>query len=713
VTNSRSDESTLPFRLFFDSSNDAMFVIPLASGGVPLPFLDVNAQASHLTGYSREEMLTLSPLDIAENVDMQQWRTVIETLQRVGEASLKAALRKKNGKVLHLELSVRQVQLDGTDLAIAVGRDISGRVESEYALRETERDLTALINAHPESVILTTFDSTVVRCNRSAAERFGMTPDQLQGQRLIDLSSAQNEPGRREVMRQISSSNQPIRFQDFRDGMRLDNTVTPIGNSAGRARVAIFSRDVSAQYVRVEVENLLGDIDRRILKGSDIDSAARHACDRLAHVFNSPWVTLQSISGTPLKSRHFGGVLGESVDLEECLPKRDMTNWSDAEENLRIIELDSLPAHLGQIFRSHNCEQLAEVPIAFSKSQSAALVIALHAKSSFRGSDVLDLLDHVASRLRVAWGKTRELGKLSLLRQALEHSSTAVVLATLRGRIVWCNRAISDSVGTSQENLLGRQTREFLVDTAESTLVEMDRTLREGKTWTGECDMRRADGSTFTALQSVSPVYEEGAGTPSHVIIIQEDITDHKQSQARIRYLAEHDALTGLKNRAALMSQIVSILADGRRSTGQLALLYLDIDRFKAVNDTHGHGVGDQLLVEFAARLRQLVREDDIVARLGGDEFVIVLRKVDSAEKAGHIAQKLLDRAAEPICCDGLELKVGTSIGIVLLADLSGSKGPLEATDLLRAGDHAMYQAKQSGRNRYVFANREHIAALR
>lgn len=703
-----SDFNPLPYRLFFDSSNDAMFVIPISSDGQPQCFYDANARACQLLDYTRAQLLQMSPVDLGDDFNLGRWQATSTALRQYGETRFNASFRSRHGRTIWVEVSVKRVELDGEVLAMAIARDMSRQVEAERALRQSERDLNALLNAHPETVILAAADSAILHCNTVGAERLDSTPDELKGKRILELSPPDIRPHRQAIMDRIARTGQTVHFQDFRNGMRLDHTVTPIGKGPGSAQVAIFSRDITAEFVRHGIENLLGDIDRCILKGGDIEAAAALVCKQLAKVFHSPWVCLDAVAGTPFgNAPYYCGYMSERMK-RAC--GEGVLAGLTSQPHVRFLEVAQLPAKLAADLTTADCVHVALVPVAFSDTEEALLLIGLKRTRGLQDEDTLVMLDHIASRLRVAWGMTQELQQLNLLRQALETARSAVLLLTVKGRIVWCNRALSDAIGTTEAELLGRQSRDFLVDTEASSLDAMNAMVEAGKIWTGEADIRRMDGSVFTALQSVSPVYDDD-GSLGHYIVIQEDITARKKNQERIRYLAEHDSLTGLHNRMSLMSRLDELLGDGRRSSSELTLLYLDIDHFKPINDRYGHGAGDQLLVQFGHRIRSTVREEDLVCRLGGDEFVVVLRHMSDPEAAARVAQNVLDQINLPLICGSVELRVGTSIGIST-AGAHRKEGKVLATDLLREADNAMYQAKRAGRNRYAFYSRPSLVTM-
>jgi len=208
------------------------------------------------------------------------------------------------------------------------------------------------------------------------------------------------------------------------------------------------------------------------------------------------------------------------------------------------------------------------------------------------------------------------------------------------------------------------------------------------------------DGSTvWTEIVSTYSVNLRTGGLELQGVT--RDITERRASQERIAYLAEHDTLTGLPNRALVTDRLSQALASARRESHGVALLYIDLDRFKPVNDTHGHAVGDLLLREAAQRMRDCVRESDTVGRFGGDEFVVLLPRVEVSDDALRVAEKIRSALVAPFLVSGLSLEVSSSIGVALYPDDGRSE-----SSLLLAADRAMYEAKRSGRDQVSLSRR-------
>ncbi|MEW6613083.1 MAG: diguanylate cyclase domain-containing protein [Pseudomonadota bacterium] len=282
--------------------------------------------------------------------------------------------------------------------------------------------------------------------------------------------------------------------------------------------------------------------------------------------------------------------------------------------------------------------------------------------------------------------------------QVMESARHSIFALDLEGRFVLLNRAGAAIAGYAVEELLGRPFAALFSPAAAAPLSALfEQIIQQAVTVTDhEVMLTRKDGTQRLISVSASPLYEDGRVI--HVVGTAEDVTDRKEAERRLAHLAHCDPLTGLPNRALLQDRLEHALAHAKRHGRQAAVLFLDLDGFKQVNDVLGHAAGDELLRQIAERLREAAREDDTVARLGGDEFVILLEEVMHEAEAAEIAQRLLAALAEPITLMGREVQVTSSIGITLYPR-DGENAPA----LLKHADSAMYRAKRQGRNKFQF----------
>lgn len=289
-----------------------------------------------------------------------------------------------------------------------------------------------------------------------------------------------------------------------------------------------------------------------------------------------------------------------------------------------------------------------------------------------------------------------------LAQKVFTHTPTGVIFTDETHRILSINPATTQMTGYGPCDLLGHSVFALIkLEHGQTLEAFQDDVARRGN-WSGELEIVRKNGDALAAGLRVSRVDDTYSGLPAHYIWILADITERKQAEEQMRHIAQHDALTGLPNRLALAMRLAQLLPEARRHHWQLAIMFIDLDRFKIINDTLGHQIGDELLREVACRLSSVIRETDFVARLGGDEFVIILSSISSPADAAMVAGKIVAKLSTPIEAEGHELHTSPSIGISIFPD----DGP-DSDTVMKNADVAMYHAKAAGRNNYQFFTAE------
>ncbi|MBW7903157.1 MAG: EAL domain-containing protein [Rhodocyclaceae bacterium] len=287
---------------------------------------------------------------------------------------------------------------------------------------------------------------------------------------------------------------------------------------------------------------------------------------------------------------------------------------------------------------------------------------------------------------------------LHLMSRVFSSSGEAILISDAANRILAVNREFTRLTGYAQEEVLGQNPRMLSAGTTSpETYREMWDALSRNDYWQGELWDRRKTGEPYPKRLSIS-VVRDAEGRIVNYIGAFEDITDRKAAEDQIHFLAHHDPLTGLPNRFSLYERIEQSMAFARRFGKSLAVMLIDLDHFKTINDTLGHNAGDQLLIQVAKRLERSVRESDIVARLGGDEFIVVLTGIDDAGHVADIADKLVHHLAAPYAIAGSELRTTPSVGICFYPGDAA-----EISELIKNADIAMYRAKAAGRCNFQF----------
>ncbi|WP_062059051.1 EAL domain-containing protein [Cellvibrio sp. OA-2007] len=286
--------------------------------------------------------------------------------------------------------------------------------------------------------------------------------------------------------------------------------------------------------------------------------------------------------------------------------------------------------------------------------------------------------------------------RLHLAASVFTHANEGILITDAQGNIIETNEIFSQITGYSRDEVLGQNPRllqsgRHSADFYTSLWSDL---INKGD-WHGEIWNKRKNGEIFAALMTISAV-RDIHGIAQNYVNLFTDITPLKEHQHQLEYIAHYDALTGLPNRVLLADRLKQAIARCHRNEKSLAVVYLDLDGFKAVNDQHGHDMGDQLLVNIAHRLKEVLREGDTLARIGGDEFIAIMADLEGPNDHRTVLNRLLDVAAEPILLEQQLLRVSASIGATIYPQDNA-----DADQLLRHADQAMYIAKQAGKNCY------------
>ena len=308
------------------------------------------------------------------------------------------------------------------------------------------------------------------------------------------------------------------------------------------------------------------------------------------------------------------------------------------------------------------------------------------------------------ARVRLHLELQRRAESLRVLSLAIEQSPSSIVITGTDAIIQYVNPHFTAESGYTAAEAIGQNPRILQSgQTPPATFIDMWDHLKRGEPWTGELINRRKSGEVSWEEAHLAPV-KDAAGQTTHYVAVKLDITERKQAYERISYMAHHDVLTNLPNRALFFEKVAQALELAKRNGPRLALLFIDLDKFKPINDTWGHAVGDQVLQAVAQRLTDRLRAADIVGRIGGDEFVVLLTGVQDEAGAVQVAEGIGAVLRQPIVLDDKTLSISSSIGLAFFPDHGH-----DAIELARHADAAMYQAKEGGRDRLIVFQPEGI----
>jgi diguanylate cyclase (GGDEF)-like protein/PAS domain S-box-containing protein len=546
-----------------------------------------------------------------------------------------------------------------------------------------------------------------------AARIIAENPDNPDWYRFSDLCAQSDEA--------TLTSRKPMQFQEY--GMVkgelvcLDVYKAPLYDlqgqligTVGAARIVTKEKQLEQENARLtRLYRILSEINQKIVHRPEPLELLQFVCTTLVadQIFTMAWVGLPDGAGCYFPSLSAGAPLERLQSLGSFPPPADNRLIIPDGASLCATEPDHQPyCSLVALMEEHPFAALAIYLIRPAQGMSALLTVSapdpqILTHTAEQGlleqlvEDIAYALD-VAERDRI---NEQNRQQLELAATVFENSNEGIAVTDPHGRIISVNRAFCEITGYQPDEILGETPRLLKSGRHDRSFYQaMWHTLLETGRWQGEIWNRRKDGQVYPELLSISSV-RDGQGEVNRYISVFSDISGIKQTQQQIDYLEWHDPLTGLPNRRMICNHLTQAIDLARRKDMSIALLCLDLDHFKDINDSFGHLTGDALLRLTAKRLRDRMRSSDLVARLGGDEFIILLEEFEQPEHVPLIAEDIISLLQQPFRLDnGIELQSGVSIGIALFPNHGQS-----AMELLQQADAALYQAKQQGRGRFAY----------
>lgn len=565
---------------------------------------------------------------------------------------------------------------------------------------------TSLLDATPAILLVVGMNGQVLAANRAACQAYGYDRATLSTLYITDLQA--DPDGTRYAM-----ANLPLDRTFETVHRRCNGLELPVEVRAGAIRhleqwVQLWViEDITPRRRDRAVKALLHEIDKGILQQQPLDLILQHMCSTLAALLDVELVLVSQKEADGSLAVLAQAGRGAAF-LKDIVLRWDDGPYADGPSGTAVrtataqtVEMNRAggPEQWRQRMAEFGMMAAVAVPLVVRNTVLGTLGLYSAKPCAFRG-EAMNQLMGIADQVALSLAAARDQEEIRLQRVALEAAANSVVITDSNGYIKWVNPAFCSLTGYDPAEVIGKNPRLLKSGChSESYYAELWETILAGRTWKGDLLNRRKDGSVYLDEQTITPV-QNADGEITHFICIKQDVTERKRQEEQLRYLASHDPVTDLLNRRGLGESLQKALEQSQSGRGG-ALLLLDLDNFKVVNDTLGHAAGDELLVQLSQVFRSAVRPGDTLARLGGDEFAVLLDGCSLTE-AGNVAERLHQRVVNSrVEVRGRTFELSLSIGIAPI------DGRLDAGSVIALADAAMYSAKDSGKNRTVTFERE------
>jgi diguanylate cyclase (GGDEF)-like protein/PAS domain S-box-containing protein len=647
--------SELRYRQMFENNRAVQLLIDPASGAI----LDANMAAADFYGYSIAELRSMRIWDI-NVLGEEKVREELSNASNQDRTYFVFRHMRANGEIRDVEVHSGPIDA-GRPALYSIIHDVTERRRAEQALQQSEEKYRNIFNFASVGIYQSTREGRFITANTTLARMLGYDS----ADELLQLSMAEDVYANADERAELIRKFEPL-------GYASDAELQWKRKDGSRIWVQLNAHAIKSSKGTLHFEGFVYDITER--KRAEESLAAANAQRK---------AVLDAVTRVAIIATDTNGIVTMfNTGAEKVLgyTSEEMVGRSILELHLdRDVALDDLHASVGLDEREWLYVRKDGEPVTMLVS-----VTALTDKSGFlhAGNDVTERKRAEEMLRKQSAAMTASMDGIGILNERLEFTYLNVALAKLYGY-------------PNPNHMLGLPMLALYepADVEKITNVILPVVHQRGR-WRGEMTGKRRDDATFP--QEISLTAIEGGG----VVCVVRDITERTYAEEQIKHLAYHDALTGLPNRLLFKDRLTVALSHAQRDHSRIAVLFLDLDRFKVINDSLGHNIGDQLLQAVAARVQSCVRESDTVARLGGDEFTLMIPNLQRSEDAAPVAQKILEAVRYPFHIEGREFFITTSIGISLYPE-DGT----DAETLIKNADTAMYQAKEQGRDNYQLFN--------
>jgi diguanylate cyclase (GGDEF)-like protein/PAS domain S-box-containing protein len=586
-----------------------------------------------------------------------------------------------SGRISQDPQQLDRLLVEVTDLgAETPGIELNAPSQPEPQSRTGDERFSRIFHSSPDAILIVRDqDRTILDFNAGFTNLLGYSREEAIGVAEPDLELWVHSAERDRIL------------HEFSEEKETDSAETKLRTRDG----SIVFAELSLRYIEIDGELCILCIGRDVSQRALAEAALKESQHKFHQVFSRSPDGIAIIRQQDLTicdiNEAFIATSGYERDqlLDYSLFELDILNGKQnvLEKTAKLLARDGHFSNIDVTFKTRHGEEIPALVSAALLDVGEEPCILCIAK---------DVREARATEEQLRVSEER-------FRGAFENAPIGILLIDMQGQIFQANRFAAELLNYGEESIRNLQFTELLPDEERCMSEELRHQLQSGSTQTVRVEQRmlRADGrEIWTNMHAVLQLSRDGK--PSYCIVQIADITDTKVSQQRMERMAFYDMLTDLANRRLFHDRLTQVIERSQRSGSLAALLYLDLDQFKRVNDTLGHEAGDALLKEVAQRLTQSVRKDDTVARPGGDEFTILLSAITDPKDANLVAEKILQVLQMPITINDQKLIVTTSIGITII--------PTDGTDpnmRMKNADLAMYRAKENGRNNYQFYSEE------